>query len=111
MAYAYLDENGLHQPIRLIVEDTGPGYLLNGKVRVCDPLPAGTEWVCDPCNSSNERYEVRFSATQVGYYPWYRVVTHDDGPDEIRVKVEHFEKVIAARIAVEKAKREYEKVV
>src|ERR1700677_2447736 len=99
MAYAYLNENGLHQPIRLIVEDTGPGFLANGEVRVCDALPVGTEWTCDPCNPSARRYEVRFTSVgAVAYYPWYRVVLHDDDEVDIRVKVEHFEKVIAARV-------------
>ncbi len=112
VAYAYLDENGLHQPIRLISEIMDGRGQSTGKVRICDTLPAGTEWTCDPCNPSARRYEVRFvtGSPYTAYYPWYRVVLRDDSTADIRAKMEHYEKVIAAGKAADAARREYERL-
>ena len=105
MAYTLCEQWGDPKPLRVIVKDATETPKLGEEFR---PY----WWVCDPCNRSGERYEIEFRANQAKPtgYAWYQVVTTDDSEDDIRLKLEHYGKVIAARKAADAAQREYERL-
>lgn len=105
MAYTICDEVGNPRPIRLLMTTVSDEPKLGAEVR---PY----WWVCDPCNRSKDRYEITWRADQekpTGY-PWYQVVTSDDVPDDIEMKIQHYKAVIAAGKRMDEARREFERL-
>lgn len=105
MAYTICDHYGGPKPIRLLLTDAKDQVRLGAEFTPC-------WWVCDPCNPPKARYEIFHRSTEdkpVGY-PWYQVVTSDDGPEDIAEKIEHYGRVIEARKAADIAQREYERL-
>jgi len=105
MAYTLLDRDGDCQPIRLIVPDA------KGVPALKDAFTPHW-WVCDPCNRSSERYEVTYREGQAKptCLAWYEVVTTDDTPDDVAVKLDFYRRVLAAREAMDAASIEYRRL-
>jgi hypothetical protein len=105
MAYTLLDHAGRCQPLQLIVPD------VHGTPEVKDAFQPHW-WVCDPCNPSDRRYEVTYREGQPTptCFPWYQVVLSEDTPDSIRVKLDHYRRVLEARAAMDDAAREYRRL-
>lgn len=106
MAYTLLDANRQCQPLRLIVPDaTGAPVLKQDEFRP-------HWWVCDPCNPSDKRYEVTYREGQPSptCFAWYQVVTTDDAPHDVEVKLEHYRRVLEARGRMDDAAREYRRL-
>lgn len=105
MAYTICDQFGQPKPLRLLI------------TRGEDVPELGQPftpywWACEPCNPSASRYEIEYRTGQekpTGY-PWYQVVTSEDGDADIALKLEHYRKVIIARKALEAAHREYDRL-
>ena len=105
MAYTICDQYGEPRPIRLLLTNAQDVPRLG---EAFTPY----WWVCDPCNGASNRFEVyhRSDVEKPTGYAWYQVVTSDDTDADIRMKLEHYGKVIAARRAMEAARVEYERL-
>jgi hypothetical protein len=105
MAYTICDKYGDCKPLRVLVPN------VHGEIEVkAEFTPAW--WVCDPCNRSENRYEITYRSDQEKpqYLPWYQVVTTDDTEEDVAVKVKYYQRVIAARNAMDAASAEYRRL-
>lgn len=105
MAYTICDQHGDPRPIRLIVPNAKDEPQVKDAFTPC-------WWVCDPCNRSERRFEVTYRSDQEQpqYFSWYQVVTTDDTPEDIEVKLAYYRRVIAARNALDVASAEYRRL-
>ncbi len=104
MAYTICDRNGDCKPIRIITPD------IHGEPQVKAEFTPSW-WVCDPCNRQEQRFEVTYrSDLKPQYFSWYQIVTSDDTPEDIAVKVAYYRRVIAAQNAMNEAASEYRRL-
>ena len=105
MAYTICDKWGDCTPLRIIVPNVHGVPELKAEF-------TPHWWVCDPCNRSDNRFEVTYRSDQEKpqSFPWYQVVTTDDGPADIEVKLDYFRRVIAAQRAMDAAAVEYRRL-
>ena len=105
MAYTLIDRDGGCQPLRIIVPN------VHGTPELKDAFRPHW-WVCDPCNATDKRYEVTYRASQEKpqYFSWYQVVTTDDKPEDVEVKLDFYRRVLQARVAMDEAAREYRRL-
>lgn len=105
MAYTICDKYGDCKPIRIITPN------VHGEPEVREEFKPSW-WSCDPCNRSEQRYEVTYRSDQEQpqYFPWYQIVTTEDGPDDIAIKLDYYRRVIAARNAMDAASIEYRRL-
>jgi hypothetical protein len=103
MAYTICDKWGDCTPLRVIVPNVHGVPELKAEFK-----PAW--WVCDPYRSER-RFEVTHRNDQEPQYlAWYQVVTSDDTPEDVAVKLEHYKRVIAAGRAMDAAAQEYRRL-
>ena len=105
MAYTLCNEYGQCQPLRLIVPN------VHGEPELKSEFTPFW-WTCDPCNGSERRFAIEYNSAQnePSYFPWYQVVTSDDGDNDIAVKIAFYRRVIAARNAMDAAAVEYRRL-
>ena len=105
MAYTICNEWGQPKPLRLIVPN------VHGVPEVKAEFTPYW-WTCDPCAFQDRRYEIEYSAgqKQPTRFPWYQVVTSDDTPHDVEVKIDYYQQVIAARNALDAASVEYRRL-
>lgn len=109
MSYTLLDEYKQPKPIRLIA---GRGSFEQESFTIEIGAPFTPHWwTCDPCAPSAQRYSITYSAdSDPDYRPWFGVITSDDKPEDIDAKVAHYSRVLQARQAADKARKELEKL-
>ena len=105
MAYTICDKHGDCKPLRIIVPN------VHGEPVVKDAFTPFW-WVCDPCNRQDRRYEVFYRADQEQpqHFSWYQIVTTDDTPTDIAVKLDYYRRVLAAQKAMNEAAAEYRRL-
>lgn len=105
MAYTLCDAGGTCKPLRIIVPD------VHGNPEVKQAFIPHW-WVCDPCNRQDQRYEVTYREEQAqpAHFAWYQIATTDDTAEDIEVKIDFYKRVLAARVAMDDASREYRRL-
>ena len=105
MAYTICDQDGECKPLRCIVPNVHGEPELKAEF-------TPYWWVCDPCNRSENRYEVTYNAGQEKpqTFAWYQLVTTDDSENDIAEKIHFYKRVLKAREAMDSASAEYRRL-
>ncbi len=105
MAYTICDQWGDCKPLRIIVPNVHGEPGLKAEF-------TPEWWACDPCNRPEQRFEVTYQSGQAkpAYFAWYQVVTTDDTPEDVALKLDYYKRVLAAQDAMNAAAAEYRRL-